>query len=367
MKPEKILYAMNDINSEFLNEARAEAAPKHRHSRKFVALIAAVIALMAMTVTAFAAEDIAGWFQKYFTKQSDVPLTPGQIQYIEENEQIIAETQENNGWSVELKSAVGSSRITYITLSITAPEDVVLSEWEYLTHFRLTDGQGNSPYTYYSRMMDDGDGFDHTCDILMVAEPREINDTGYWNIQIDALYGEIYNQEYEDELLRTKYAEYADQQDMPPYTSEEKGKIKQKTLLAEGPWHFTVEVSDLDMSEIELITEPVKSNVLSQHGDSFEYNGKPAHTVEPVVVTSFLLRPLDASLYYSYIKDRTLYWSGTFTGIHATVIMNDGSQIPLRGSFATRDGELKLLADSPIILSEVDYVLLSDGTKLTVP
>ena len=207
MKPEKLLYAMNDIDAAFLTEARAKTT--RRNSRKFMALIAAVIALTAMTVTAFAADEIASWFKQYFGRQTEAPLTPGQIEFIEENEQIFAETQANNGWTVELKSAVGSSRITYITLSITAPEDVVLSEWEYLTHFRLTDGQGNSPYTYYSRMMDDGDGFDHTCDILMVAEPREINDTGYWNIQIDALYGEIYNQEYEDELLRTKYAEHS--------------------------------------------------------------------------------------------------------------------------------------------------------------
>lgn len=366
MKPEKILYAMNDIDAAFLSEAR-ETAPACHHSRKFVALIAAVIALMAVTATAFAAEEIAGWFRQYFDKQVEAPLTPGQIDYIKENEQIIMETQENNGWSVELKSAIGSSRITYITLSITAPEDVALSEWESLTYFRLTDGQGNSPYTYYSRMMDDADGFDHTCDILMVAEPREVNDTGYWNIQVDKLYGEIYNEEYERELLRTKYAEYADQQDIPPYTSEEQAKILQKTLLAEGPWHFTVEVSDLDISEIELITEPIKSNVLLQVRDSFEYNGKSARTVEPVVVTSFLLRPLDASLYYSYIKDRELFWPVMFTGTHATVIMNDGAQIPLRGSFASRDGELKLLADSPIILEEVDHVLLSDGTKLMVP
>ena len=82
MKPEKILYAINDIDSEFLNEARAEATPKHHSSRRFAVLIAAVIALMAIAVTAFAAEEVAGWFRRYFAGQSEASLTPGQIEFI---------------------------------------------------------------------------------------------------------------------------------------------------------------------------------------------------------------------------------------------------------------------------------------------
>ena len=65
MKPEKILYAMNDIDTAFLEEAR-EAVP-HRRKRKFTALIAAVITLMALTVTAFAAEEIESWFKEFLS------------------------------------------------------------------------------------------------------------------------------------------------------------------------------------------------------------------------------------------------------------------------------------------------------------
>ena len=65
MKPEKILYAMNDIDTAFLDEAR-EAVPR-RSKRKFAALIAAVITLMALTVTAFAAEEIESWFQSFLS------------------------------------------------------------------------------------------------------------------------------------------------------------------------------------------------------------------------------------------------------------------------------------------------------------
>lgn len=361
MKPEKILYAMNDIDAQFLREAQEETASSvvKPYRCRFAVLIAAVIALMALTLTAFAAEEISGWFKQYFTNQSDVPLTSGQIEFIEENERVIAETQVENGWTVELKSAIGSGRITYITLSITAPKDVALNDWEYLSGFRLTDGQGNMPYTWYAVMMDDFDDLDHTCNILMVAEPREANNTGYWNIQIDALYGETYDREYERELLRTKYA---NQPDFTTYTSEEWAKIQPRTLLTDGSWKFTVAVPNSELTEIELVTEPIKSGVLYEVLDFVEHNRKP------VTVTSFLLRPLDASLYYKFSsKDSTLGFPVIFIGTHATVIMNDGTQIALRGSFGSSDGELKLLADSPILLDEVDHVRLSDGTMIPVP
>lgn len=65
MKPEKILYAMNDIDTAILNEAR-ETVPRRR-KRKFTALIAAVIAVMALSITAFAAEDIASWFKDFLS------------------------------------------------------------------------------------------------------------------------------------------------------------------------------------------------------------------------------------------------------------------------------------------------------------
>ena len=185
MNPKKILYAMNDIDNEFLNEAR-EKAPARRRSRKFAALIAAVIAVTAMTVTAFAAEEIAGWFKQYFTKQTEVPLTPGQIEYIEENEQIIAETQANNGWTVELKSAITDGKTGYVIFGITAPEgytlgDVVDSpdESRIIPGNAGTKAEGKELFTasvpLYSieqnytipcgyRFEEDGDGKDNTID-----------------------------------------------------------------------------------------------------------------------------------------------------------------------------------------------------------
>ena len=50
-----------------------------------------------------------------------------------------------------------------------------------------------------------------------------------------------------------------------------------------------------------------------------------------------------------------------YTDRHIYAVMKDGTRIPLH-THGTGD---KLAAETPIILSELDYVLLGDGGKLT--
>ena len=129
MTPDKTLDALNDLDSSFIREARAEYKPAYkRPGRRFAVLLAAVIALMAVTVTAFASEAVSGWFKQYFTNRSDAPLTSGQIELIEEHEQIIAETQSHNGWTVELKSAMCDGKTGYVIFGVTAPEGIDLRD-----------------------------------------------------------------------------------------------------------------------------------------------------------------------------------------------------------------------------------------------
>ena len=128
MKSEKIITALTDIDGQFIREAREETATPHRSSRRIAVLIAAVIALMAITATAFASEYIAGWFKQYFEKQANAPLSPEQIQFVEENEQVIAETQLQNNCTVELKSFMTDGQIALMTIHVTAPEGMNITE-----------------------------------------------------------------------------------------------------------------------------------------------------------------------------------------------------------------------------------------------
>ena len=125
MKPEKLLDALNDIDSDLIAGAHA---PQTRSRPRFTLLIAAILATAALTATAFASETISGWFKQYFTNQSESPLSPGQIEFIEENEQVIEETQAINDWTVALKSSICDGKTAYVVFGITAPEGFILGD-----------------------------------------------------------------------------------------------------------------------------------------------------------------------------------------------------------------------------------------------
>lgn len=395
MKPEKILYAMNDIDNEFLNEAR-ETAPR-RHSRKFVALLAAVIAVTAMTVTAFAAEDIASWFKQYFTKQSEVPLTPGQIEFIEENEQIIAETQENNGWSVELKSAITDEKTAYVIFGITAPErftlgDIVDSPDDsriipgnagmkaegkelFTASVPLFSIEQNYTFPYGYKFEEDGDGKDNTIDYVFQFNIEKIyNDK---DILLDDPFGaEFYfcfdkfvrsyrDTEYEQELLNTKYKGQTDYMLEP----EEVERIYQVEVLTDGLWEFTVSFADPQADTLELISQPIYTEALASveiESDALFTDRK--NEIMDVKITSFKLTALGASITCDFegnavgalFEYQNLYG---YEDRHIFVVLKDGTQIRLY-----TDGRSDNFSSaSPIVLSEVDHVLLADGTKLMVP
>lgn len=349
MKPEKILYAMNDIDSRFLNEARAEAAPR-KASRRFTVLIAAVITLMAITVTAFASEEISGWFRLYFAGQSEASLTPGQIKFIEENEQIIAETQEYNGYSLELKSVIADKEVVYVTIGLTAPEGTTRADLAPISTqgVDLYDSSNQPGAAYGLAFHDDMDGLENTIDLVLDLKLADWNSGSKWTLRIDSLVKEVYDEEYEQQLRNTKYAGQTDFM----FTDEEMNKMYQFVTLAKGPWKFTIDLSNADNGELELITTPVTAQ---------SYFGFKPYEVIPI--TSFVLCPLSAT-----IKADT-EWVPSFSDNVDNliyVVMKDGSQVKLLSQWSTTGME-HLNAESPIVLEEVDHVLLPDGTKIMVP
>ena len=354
MKPEKILYAINDIDPAFLTEAREEAAPTRRHSRKFAVLIAAVIALMALTVTAFAAEEIAGWFRQYFNKQAEAPLTPGQIEFIEENEQVIAETQTHDGWSLELKSVMSDSNAVYAIVGITAPADVTEEEMRSLWPDMDFYDKDRKPVGSWGVKLHIGmDGNERSADLVFELNPADWNSGNTWTLRVNRLSKMVHDRAYEQELLDTKYAG----QENIMFTDEEAAKIHQRVILAEGPWEFAIDLSQTSDAELEMITVPVTAQTC------YGYKPDGTEVLEKVQITSFMLRPLSATikaestggLDFTYNADQHIY-----------VVMRNGSHIELLPNWGAV-GEQHLVAESPIILDEVDHVLLADGTKITVP
>lgn len=393
MTPDRILDALNDLDGQLLREARAEhKTVRKRPGRRFAVLIAAVVALMAVTVTAFASEAVSGWFKQYFGQKTEENLTQGQVQYIEENEQVIAEVQEQNGWTVELRSAISDGTKAYIIIGVTAPEGISLEQTIVDGISQDWFGPGNGTMngsdkqelvtesvkglvlkSYGYRLEEDGDGSNNTKNLVIELNPEfdwyadPFGADVEWYIHIENIVHTYKDEEYYQELMSGKYAGQTDVM----FTSEETEKLQVEEVLAEGIWDFTVvfNVDRQKMDQVELITEPVKVTAMV-----YRWAGEDHLTcditqdLEPVELTSFVLTPFGASL--QYVEDDTV--SGILLEYQQMygyedrciyAVMKDGGRIALH-----TDGVGTVLsAEAPIVLSEVDYILLADGTELPMP
>lgn len=339
MTAENVLFALNDIDDEFLEESHADN-PSHR--RRLIILIAAVIALLA--VTACAAEEITGWLSSYFSSRSESDLSAGQIGYIEENEQLVSDAQKHNGYTVELKSYLATDDTVYVVFGITAPKNVDIAGLgkRILLDDEFTGIYGRRPESVTVRHIDDGDGRSNTINYVCILEHKYYvyHTVTEWNVHVNA----IQAVEYDALTQRTEFP-----------------------VLAEGDWNFTIDLTKADTQTVELVSEPLQTLAIIPSTTIDDYS----ETIDYVTVTSVLLSPLDVIITYEPPNECNASFTGTlaYTGIelHAYAVMKDGSFIPFLYGIPSYHGEAKLLAESPIVLSEVDYVLLADGTKLMVP
>lgn len=364
MKPEKLLDALNDIDSDLIAGAHA---PQTRSRPRFTLLIAAVLVTAALTATAFASETISGWFKQYFERQNDVPLSSEQVQYLEENEQIIEASQEVNGYNLELKSVLADSNMFYVTIGITAPTGMDLQNmnlWFY-DSLEIFDQQKQPIFSFSRSIEDDLDDLTNTANLVLKCEPGDWNSGSHWTIRIKSLHQEIYDEAYEQELRRTKYAGQTDIM----FTPEESDRIYQYPIIAEGPWTFTFDLNDASNQGIEMISEPLfVTAIVSRWTSDNHLTCDIVDGIESIQLNSFVLTPLGGTLQFEEndsICGISIEWQNhaRYGNHDMYVVMKDGSNIALhRGSTGT-----SLEAESPIVLTEVDHILLPDGTKIMAP
>ena len=327
----------------------------HRRAGFRVLVAAAVIA--AMTLTVFAAGNMAGWFRQYFEKQTDTPLTSEQIEFIEENEQIFSECVEHNGYTLELKSILTDSSTVYVTVGLTAPADVTEEEIHSLwgSDIDIYDAKQTPCGSFCMEVYDDGDGLKNTADLLFEFNPSDGNSGNIWTLRIGALATMVWDKEYEQELLNTKYAG----QENIIFSDEEAARIHWIEVLAEGPWEFTVDLSNAINETLELITTPVTTQ------SCYGYKPDGTEVFEDVTITSFELSALSAIIRAESPNGAALEFSDNSERL-VYVVMKDGRRIQLITDWGSI-GEAHMRVESPIVLAEVDYVLLADGTKIDVP
>lgn len=357
MKPEKIITALNDIDGQFIREAHETAAAPRKTPRRFAVLVAAVIALMAMTVTAFASEQISGWFQQYFEKQSNAPLSPEQIQFVEENEQLVTEPQLQNNCAIELKSLMTDGQYMCMILGVTAPDGMKIEDaciGNFGGHPGILKPEADWTLIGHGQSMrfeDDEDGKDNTANIVFEAmfEYEEINKPfnrgTVWNLHIEDLTTTCVNEEYlaQFEVVDGGFA-----------LSAEEAAIAYPTLtLAEGTWDYQFTVEDGDFREIEIILdEPVVASTVV--GVKPMPDGSYPDYWEDVTITSVALRSMGMTV--NVLEPEFAYTEECYA------VMKDGSRIELIPYWAKY-----YFSETPIVLDKVDHILLADGTKIMVP
>lgn len=381
------------ISAEEFRQGKQKAKMKRLSTRKMW-LIAAVIALTLLLVGC-AVAYANGWFQQIFSARSETPLSSEQIQYIQNNEQIVGQSQTKNDWTVDLKSTICDGRTGYLVFQITAPDDVDLEQYlnpPTLDDKRLSmgndsasrkaayslavasigtvDSERNYWYLDSGDWIVDGDGQPNTvlfcmtirCEKMDPNKPMLLEDPFgkdvSFRIRLMGITLEYKNQELQREI-EEKYAGQTYIVD-----GEEAAGLFCSDILTDEEWNFDV-TFDSDNQFIELITKPVFAQAkVWRYADEKQWD--TVDSLEEVQISSFRVTPFGANISYVPKPDAIGISPRIGENVENAIyaVMKDGSRIQLN---LTGNNDTVLQAETPIVLSQLDYILLEDGTKLFAP
>lgn len=393
MTGQNLLIGLSYIDRKYIEESEQDFSEKKakRLSAKKLWLIAAVIALALLLVGCTVAY-VNGWFQQIFSSRSETPLSSDQIQYIQNNEQIVGQSQTINDWTVELKSTICDGSTGYLVFQITAPNDVNLEQYlnpptvddkrlsmgnysannkagySYaIASIGTVDTEQNYWYLDSGDWITDQDGQPNTvlfcmiirCEKIDPSKPLLLEDPFGKDVSFRIRLMGI-TLEYTNLELRKEIEEkYAGQDYI--VDGEEAAGLFCSDILTDEEWYFDVTFAP-DNQFVELITKPVSTQAkVWRYADEKQWEVKDS--LEEVQISSFRITPFGATVSYIPKPDAVGISSKLGEdGIYA--IMKDGSRVKLD---FTGNSDAVLQAETPIVLSQLDYILLEDGTKLLAP
>ena len=378
------------ISAEEFRQGKQKAQMKRLSTRKMW-LIAAVIALMLLLVGCEVAYA-NGWFQQIFSARSETPLSSEQIQYIQNNEQIVGQSQTKNDWTVDLKSTICDGRTGYLVFQITAPDEVDLEQYlnpPTVDDKRLSPGnysvsrdrmyplskasignlneEKNYMFADGGNWISGNDGKANSvlycmsirCEKLYPDKPMLLEDPfgkeNTFHIRFMGITLEYTNLELQKEI-EEKYAGQAYLVD-----GEEAAGLFCSDILTDEEWNFDV-TFDSDNQFMELITKPVSVQAkVWRYADEEQWETKDS--LEEVQIASFRVTPFGANISYVPKPDAIGISLNLSQNMDAAIyaVMKDGSCIKLDG---VGTDNMILQAETPIVLSQLDYILLEDGKQI---
>lgn len=322
MTGQNLLIGLSYIDRKYIEESEqdfSEKKAKHLSAKKLW-LIAAVIALALLLVGCTVAY-VNGWFQQIFSSRSETPLSSDQIQYIQNNEQIVGQSQTINDWTVELKSTICDGSTGYLVFQITAPNDVNLEQYlnpptvddkrlsmgnysannkagySYaIASIGTVDTEQNYWYLDSGDWITDQDGQPNTvlfcmiirCEKIDPSKPLLLEDPFgkdvSFRIRLMGITLEYTNLELQKEIEE----KYAGQDYI--VDGEEAAGLFCSDILTDEEWYFDVTFAP-DNQFVELITKPVSTQAkVWRYADEKQWEVKDS--LEEVQISSFRINSL---------------------------------------------------------------------------
>ena len=255
-----------------------------------------------------------------------------------ENQPPVPDDATQNGYTVEMKSVVTDGTVAHITLGITAPEGTMIEITDVANFDILTPIAGKgSGGKITLKTMEDGDGLAHTQDLIVEAEMSMADGSNPFAV------GSVWILRLVD--LNCVY-----------YDTDSNTVVEE--LVAEGEWlfRFAIDETNGNQEQIQFISEPVFTKTVAG------YKSDGTAVYQDVAVTSFVLHSMGATVLCDceFVPQLADYNNPIM------VVMNDDSTIRLSFSSGMM-GMLHLKAETPIDMTQVDHILLADGTKLMMP
>ena len=329
MTGRELLVELGTIDEGFYHEADGRGRGAYRP-----VLIAAVVAvLLLLAGCGYAVLSGTAWFQAYFARQQEQPLTQGQMELIANSTKEIGGSVTVNGYTVTLESAIAEPKTAYIKLRITGEKP--FSGKSVSLQPRKVPGEDRLESAFFPKG----------------ASPTDASPFGTSTWVFDDPVGKEVSV-----LIRMN------QRTSPDAVSFEAGvpyilhltDLTQwddggGTILAEGPWDFEIVFDHLNDGQLELISQPV---TVSANGVS-------------LTLTSFKLGTMGAEAAFQPVDPADMRTMGMLA--LSQVVLKDGSTVALRPTSFDPEGHGSLGLVSPVDLKDVSYVELRDGTQLLAP
>ena len=202
-----------------------------------VLFVASLISILAVSVSA--TEFFQSWLRQYILQGSEIPLRQNEVQYLDAYEQVINQSQTQDGYTVTLESAVTDGFLAYVSVLVTAPEGTDFTHLDQPTFTARLSPQDAS-YTCISDSYQNNGGF--SCPPDKDGNSR----TFHWVLEMEAvdnkgdslfLTGTQWNVHFENLVLTYLEASAENQY----------GEFIQETV-AEGEWDFTFALDKCDAS-----------------------------------------------------------------------------------------------------------------------